>query len=94
LTTYAQNDTCYTKEENRRIAEKLIEGENLKKDYEELRAIVSVQNEMNDKHKKTISEQQITINQKDEQNGKLQKKVKRKNTVIIVLFATFIYSLF
>ena len=94
MTTYAQNDTCYTKQENRKIAEKLIQGENLRKDYEELRAIVSVQNEMNDKNKKTISEQQMTINEKDEQNGKLQKKVKRKNVVIISLFAAFMYSLF
>ena len=85
LSTYAQSDTCYTREQNRRIAEKLIEGDNWKKAYNEQVQINELQSKAIDIATGISGSQQVAIAQLNDEKQKLQKKIKRRNRWIVVL---------
>lgn len=85
LNTSAQSDTCYTKDQNRKIAEKLIEGENWKKAYNEQVQINELQSKALDIATGISGSQQVAIAQLNDDKQKLEKKIKRRNRWIVVL---------
>lgn len=85
LNTLAQSDTCYTRQENRRIAEKLVEGENWKKAYHEQVQINELQSKAIDIANGIAGSQQVAISDLNDEKKVLEKKVKRRNRWIFVL---------
>ena len=85
LSTYAQSDTCYTREQNRRIAEKLIEGDNWKKSYQEQVQINQFQSRAIQIAKGVTDSHEITITELTEDKKVLKKKVRKKNVWIGLL---------
>lgn len=90
-TTSAQSDTCYTKEQNRKIAEKLIEGENAKKEVASLNNLYSLSQQETKMLENAFKVQTLELEalkiEKAKQEEMLRKKIKRRNIWIYVLAA-------
>jgi hypothetical protein len=85
LTTFAQSDTCYTKDENRLIAEKLIDGANCKEEVVELQTLVDL---LKAENKGLMQSNSLLVLSNDEKQLAIDKgikKVKRRDRVIFGL---------
>lgn len=87
LTTSAQSDTCYTKEQNRKIAEKLIEGENSKKEAASLQNLYNLSQREIEMYSNSVKVETLKNVALREDLQKSEKKIKRRNRWIYVLAA-------
>ena len=92
LTTSAQNDTCYTKDQNRKILSALIDGSNCKQDYIELKGLYDVSEKIRSLQSSTLTDLKlyndslvVENNSLTIQNEVLDKKRKNRNGWIITL---------
>jgi adenine-specific DNA methylase len=88
LNTSAQSDTCYTKEQNRKIAEKLIEGENAKKEAASLQNLYNLSQKEIEMYSNSVKVETLKNVALREELEKETKKKKRRTKWLIASLIT------